>query len=66
MIARSLTTDEKGFSMPPIQEVPPVTFEQNPILLVVFVVATIEGWTLAKAAVRSLLERRRKTAAARR
>jgi len=43
-----------------------VTFEQNPILLVVFVVATIEGWTLAKAAVRSLLERRRKTAAARR
>lgn len=43
-----------------------MTFEQNPILLVVFVVATIEGWTLAKAAVRSLLERRRKTAAARR
>ena len=43
-----------------------MTFEQNPILLVVFAVATIEGWTLAKAAVRSLLERRRKTAAARR
>jgi len=55
-----------GLACRQYQEVPPVTFEQNPILLVVFVVATIEGWTLAKAAVRSLLERRRKTAAARR
>jgi hypothetical protein len=43
-----------------------MTFEENPILLVVFVIATVEGWNLAKRVLRSMLERRRRIAHERR
>ena len=38
-----------------------MTFEENPLILIVFVVLTVEGWNLTKAAVRSVLRRRRET-----
>jgi hypothetical protein len=38
-----------------------MTFEENPLVLIAFIVATVEGWTLAKAVVRAVWERRRKT-----
>jgi hypothetical protein len=43
-----------------------MTFEENPILLIVFIVVTVEGWNLAKLLTRSFIERRRKTATERR
>jgi hypothetical protein len=43
-----------------------MTFEQNPLVLIVFIVLTVEGWNLAKLVTRSLLERRRRTAIERR
>ena len=43
-----------------------MTFEQNPILLIVFIVVTVEGWNLAKLVTRSFLERRKRMAAERR
>jgi hypothetical protein len=36
-----------------------MTFEQNPILLIVAVVVIVEAWNLTKAATRSFFERRR-------
>jgi hypothetical protein len=42
-----------------------VTFEENPLIFIVFVVLTVEGWNLAKAAVRSVLRKRRETPAQR-
>ena len=36
-----------------------MTFEENPLVLVLFIVATVEGWSLAKRVARSVLERRR-------
>jgi ABC-type lipoprotein release transport system permease subunit len=43
-----------------------MTFEQNPLVLVVFIVLTVEGWNLAKLLTRSLIERRRRAAIERR
>jgi hypothetical protein len=43
-----------------------MTFEENPIILIVLVIATIEGWNLAKVVTRSILERRKRPAAERR
>ena len=43
-----------------------MTFEQNPLILIVVIVLTVEGWNLAKLVTRSLLERRRGTAIERR
>jgi hypothetical protein len=39
-----------------------MTFEENPILLIVFIVVTVEGWSLAKLVARTMIERRRKAA----
>ena len=36
-----------------------MTFEQHPIVLILFVVLIIEGWNLTKLAIRTVLERRR-------
>jgi hypothetical protein len=36
-----------------------MTFEQHPIILILFVVLIIEGWNLTKLAIRTVLERRR-------
>jgi hypothetical protein len=35
-----------------------VTFEENPILLIVFIVLTVEGWNLAKVVARAAWQRR--------
>jgi hypothetical protein len=39
-----------------------VSFEQQPLLLIVVVVLTIEGWSLCKTAVRAAWQRRKRTA----
>jgi hypothetical protein len=36
-----------------------VTFEEHPLLLIVVIVLTVEGWNLAKAALRTAIRRRR-------
>jgi hypothetical protein len=38
-----------------------MTFEQNPILLIVAVVVIVEAWNLTKVGIRSLIERRKMT-----
>jgi hypothetical protein len=42
----------------PIQEAPMGLFESNPLVMIVVIILTVEGWSLLKKSIRGLLARR--------